>query len=971
MRVKQPPRLGVRAEPHERPRQGGPAARWGGGVVRLPAPAPELRTVVFPALMAVAPVVVSLALWLLLRSPAMLAFALFGPVMAVASYLQAKRQARRDRAQALAAFEDSLSATLEDARLLTAQDLGELQRSAPGARSVLAGVEVPHDVEVALGFGVIASRVRVEGEVRELPVGVRESLDTLLRHQDAPVLADGTTMRLSGSRRCILAIARALLVQHLVSPQTVWLGQGEAAAELGSELDSIGVEWRVTTGVGETCDLLIAFEGTKRGASAPTDSASRPGGPALRLYARSTRAVEIELLSGARVVARPELVTAEELRAFCQSRFPELAATSWPSPVSRSEPRGHPETSVAQRTASLFAELGTSRGQPYGIDLVRSGPHAVVGGTTGSGKSELLVTWVLEITAQRSTREVQILCFDFKGGATFDPIGDLPHCVGIVTDLDEAEARRAATSLGAELRARELALRSAKAKHIGELAGLPRLVIVVDEYQALLASSAELQSVFADISARGRSLGVHLVLCAQQPATAVRGSTLSNCSIRICLRVVAEVDSQALLGTVSAAQIRADAPGSAICVAGDKTAEVQVYRSLPGDIYRRIEAAVEREGHLGLPPPQPPWLPALPVEILLADLQRGDDGLTFGLTDNTETRRQPPAKFRATDGAVVVVGGPRTGKTGALAGIAWAARASQGQPPPRVVVVGSDPEAAWDQLWRGDLTAKECLLILDNVDELLGSIDEPHRTALTERLLFLLRHSASGRPAVVFSVSRVTGTTSGLVAAAAQTLRLVGGDRNVYVMAGGEAADHRVDAPPGRGIWQGHPCQVAWTPHPLRPDGALPTLGVEIADLAHGSRDRDLIVVARRGAPIRRALESEGILCIDFDAWRLDAVRPGEAHALATTQPGPGRAVIGDVEAWQTQFGLLARLAAQHTVLLAGVTPSEHRLLLRGDQIPPFVTDASRSAVVRDPEGGMTRVRWADPGAVGQSAAGT
>ncbi|PPF84833.1 hypothetical protein C5E07_04815 [Pseudoclavibacter sp. RFBJ3] len=944
------------------------------GVVHLPTIVPGERTVVFPALMALAPVVVALVLWALLSSPVMLAFAFLGPVMAVASYAESRRQSRAEHGRAQAVFESELDVCVREARVLARHDLRELHRSAPGARALISGGSAARESQLNLGFGCVRARFKIQGELRELPDEAHARLEPFLVLEDAPVLADSERVRLTGNPHLMLAVSRALLLQRAAG--RVAIGAGAVGEALNGEIRGLRGDWRPVLAADHGPGMLLDF-GTdfdpRASASGPSP---RPRTPRreVRIRMLSPTRASVELADGQSLTVRPELVTVEELRAFAQRRAPCESGQLFEGPDG--------DTAAAASTlrlrrvphhASLAAQIGTRNGVAFQVDLVAAGPHAVVGGTTGSGKSELLVTWVLAMTATRSTRDVQVLCFDFKGGATFDPIAALPHCVGVVTDLDDHEARRAATSLSAEIRFRERALRAAGAKHVGELPSLARLVVVVDEYQALVDADAELQAVFSDISARGRSLGVHLILCAQQPASAVRGATLANCSIRISLRVIAEADSTAVIGSGAAADLPASTPGVAIIVAGDGAARVQVQRSSPDTIAACIRACAEREAHLGGTLPRPPWLPALPAEIAASALEEPSTldasgildepsgrGLAFGIADDTELRRQPTAVFSPELGAMLVIGGPRTGKTGCLAMLAETARTELGAESPAVVVLSVDPETAWDQLWSPELTSRHGLLLADDVDLFLSQVDEPYRSAFAERLTLLLRRSATGFTAVVFTASRATGHASVLVAAAAQTLRLVGGDRAAYVMAGGEPSDHRSHAGPGRANWHGLPCQVARSTRPLRALRGHSDHAGDPRDALALSDTENLLVAARRIEPLRRILEARGFACTTLDAWLGDRA-PGAGPMQAPNADAANRrAVLGVVDEWQAQFGLLSRLAAEHPVLLSGLSTGEHRTLLRGDPLPPPVLDARRGAVLRGRSGDMTRIRWTD-----------
>ncbi|PPG35099.1 hypothetical protein C5E10_05735 [Pseudoclavibacter sp. RFBG4] len=937
------------------------------GVVHLPASVPGARTVVFPTLMAVAPVVVALALWALLSSPVMLAFAVLGPVMAVASYAESRRQSRAEHGRAQAVFESELDVCVREARGLAHRDLRELHRSAPGARRLISGCSAARESQLILGFGRVRARFKIHGQLRELPDEAQARLEPFLVLDDAPVVADSERVRLTGNRHLILAASRALLTQRAAGRVTI--GAGAVGEALNGEIRGLRGDWRPVLTADRGPGMLLDFG---------VDLDSRADGPGpsprqrtppreLRIRMLSPVRASVELADGQSQTVRPELVTVEELRAFAQRSARPESGQLIEGPVGDAAASSTLRLRRAPHHASLAAPIGTQDGVAFEVDLVAAGPHAVVGGTTGSGKSELLVTWVLAMTATRSTRDVQVLCFDFKGGATFDPIATLPHCVGVVTDLDDDEARRAATSLSAEIRFRERAIRAAGAKHVGEVPSLARLVVVVDEYQALVDSDAELQAVFSDISARGRSLGVHLILCAQQPASAVRGATLANCSVRISLRVIAEADSTAVIGTGAAAKLPVSTPGLAIVVAGEGAAQVQVRRSSPDTIAACIRACAEREAHLGGALPRPPWLPALPAEIAASTLDASGTldepsgrGLAFGIADDTELRRQPTAVFSPELGAMLVIGGPRTGKTGCLAMLAETARTVHGAESPAVVVLSDDPETAWDQLWSPELTSRHGLLLADDVDLFLSQVDEPYRSAFAERLTLLLRRSATGFPAVVFTASRATGHASVLVAAAAQTLRLVGGDRAAYVMAGGEPSDHRSHAGPGRANWHGLPCQVARATRPLRAHRARSDDSGDQRDALAQTGTENLLVAARRIEPLRRILEARGFTCTTLGAWLADRAADAGPAPARNTDAAPRRAVLGVVDDWQAQFGLLSRLAAEHPVLLSGLSTGEHRTLLRGDPLPPPVLDARRGAVLRSLTGEMTRVHWTD-----------
>ncbi|WP_344337531.1 FtsK/SpoIIIE domain-containing protein [Brevibacterium salitolerans] len=253
-------------------------------------------------------------------------------------------------------------------------------------------------------------------------------------------------------------------------------------------------------------------------------------------------------------------------------------------------------------------------------DLLRHGPHALVAGTTGSGKSVLLQSWLELLCRRHSPQQLRLVLLDFKGGAGLSRFAEDPHTDALVTDLDEASALRAVRSIGAEVKRRERLLAAAEAHDIeeycarrdsqeraspeagaqggrrtagGEEEGvdglplMPRLLIVVDEFHVLAALSTTVLTQLERLTALGRSLGIHLLLATQRPAGVVTAQMRTNIALRICLRVRDEADSLDVVGVPDAARIPPDQPGRALLSYGEG---VQAFRcGLP-------EPAVPAEG---------------------------------------------------------------------------------------------------------------------------------------------------------------------------------------------------------------------------------------------------------------------------------------------------------------------------------------------------------------------------------------
>ena len=173
-----------------------------------------------------------------------------------------------------------------------------------------------------------------------------------------------------------------------------------------------------------------------------------------------------------------------------------------------------------------------------------------------------------------SPERVTFLLVDYKGGAAFKECVDLPHTVGMVTDLDRNEVRRALISLNAELHHRELLLQKADAKDLLEMERKghpdtpPSLLIVVDEFAALAKEVPEFVDGVVDVALRGRSLGLHLVLATQRPAGVITGQIRANTNLRIALRMAADDESADVVGSPVAAAIERRLPGRAVARIG-------------------------------------------------------------------------------------------------------------------------------------------------------------------------------------------------------------------------------------------------------------------------------------------------------------------------------------------------------------------------------------------------------------------
>ena len=370
------------------------------------------------------------------------------------------------------------------------------------------------------------------------------------------------------------------------------------------------------------------------------------------------------------------------------------------------------------QTAPLRAPLGIGAEGVVEIDLERDGPHALVAGTTGSGKSELLRTLVAGLAARVSPDDVTFLLVDFKGGSAFDACARLPHVVGLVTDLDEHLAARALRCLDAELRHRERVLRGRGAPDLAayrRVAGdepLPRLVVVVDELASLKAEVPGFVDALVGVAQRGRSLGVHLVLATQRPAGVVTDDIRANTSLRVALRVEDAPESVDVIGVATAAAISRRSPGRAFVRRGpDAVVALQTARATtlracgpppavavrpfnlgppsaasgghghdsPTDLDAVVDACALVFARSGAAPPRRPWIEPLPAEVDLAGLARhcsgGADAIAFAWADDPDHQCRLPHSWSPRSGNLLVIGSRGSGTTTALTSIAVAAAA--------------------------------------------------------------------------------------------------------------------------------------------------------------------------------------------------------------------------------------------------------------------------------------------------------
>ena len=227
----------------------------------------------------------------------------------------------------------------------------------------------------------------------------------------------------------------------------------------------------------------------------------------------------------------------------------------------------------AQRYASnIRCYLGVSSGGSLNIGLSEHGPHWLLGGTTGAGKSQLLRSLVLSAALRYPPERLGLILVDFKGSAGLGPLAQLPHALSVLSNFDVSAVERALEFLRADIHRREVDLQAlgvnsyrdylASCQAAGTIPRYPELLIVVDEFRMLIDSMPDAMAELMRIATIGRSLGLHLVLATQRPQGAISQDIRANIATSICLRVASAQDSYNLLEHESAAYISAAHPGA-------------------------------------------------------------------------------------------------------------------------------------------------------------------------------------------------------------------------------------------------------------------------------------------------------------------------------------------------------------------------------------------------------------------------
>lgn len=553
--------------------------------------------------------------------------------------------------------------------------------------------------------------------------------------------------------------------------------------------------------------------------------------------------------------------------------------------------------------------------EPVPLDLWAA-PHALVAGVTGSGKTELLRAWVAALCEQFGPHQLALVVLDYKGGSGFADLWPLPQLAALCTDLDDSDITRCAVALRSELARREATLARAGLRNWEALPSdsAARLVVIIDEYQLLVERSPELHSVFADMAARGRALGVHLVLCTQHPGQVVRDQILANCGLRICLRVLDPAQSQAIIGTAAAAEL-----GAAGAVVSRSEHGLLTWRVQPLDRTRR-EQLIARWGEH--PRAEAPWLTPIPASLSVAVARSliPDADAALAVRDLVAERRYEalglsgPVRLR-------VIGPSGSGRSAALDRIAELSAASGYQ----VRYCLGRPADRW-QLLASLEPAAHTVLLLDDLDDALLSFDPDYRPLVLERLREWTREPRAN---------------------------IVWTQRGPTVLDDFLPGVLQLTAQPGCATWRGAPAQL------ILPQAARPDARELIAEVPLWQPNGPTIVVTRSPERfVARATER---------GWHAEPLGPGVRGREALERfrdAGPEEPAVlcGDPEHWISLGAEASAALASARLLFADGRLSDYRVVSRRTTLPPLIESGEGWLIEHGNAPARTRLPWSSGG---------
>ncbi|MFF1382705.1 FtsK/SpoIIIE domain-containing protein [Arthrobacter sp. NPDC058288] len=622
-----------------------------------------LLTAVLPLLIGVGLAVIT-GMWMFLAFTAVSAFSVLVPVMA----------GRRQRCQ----LKSLVAIAVEE-------DIERRRRSAPSAAELVlrgqtdhsdppAGPAIPDDVALRLGLAEQLANISLDPadpDFEAPAVGLMPFIHqlsdlTFIRgpQQDVAGLIRFVIMQLTSCR----SSSRTRVLVHGSPPTLPLTARYLTPVTLSSSLRTTSDLLERGIDRAQERGVLILTGGVDGSAGLPVVSAAAisRGWQVLDCTqaGAATPGTVIELGgAAARVCAPgsatdfiPDLVPETFFDRYCRIMAPRLERSPGSGPgvphnCSMADLLAGSATDTAGRWAAgrrspgLSVPIGMAAQGPRMLDLESDGPHLLVAGTTGSGKSELLRSLAAGLALSYPPDRINFLFIDFKGGSGLGPLTGLPHCVGMLTDLTRHELDRALISLRAEIRHREELLSAAQAPDLasyrsgGSAAGpLPHLVLIIDEFRMLVEDAPEALKELMRIAAIGRSLGIHLIMATQRPQGALTADIRANVTTSIALRVQSEMESVDIINSRVAAGIPLSSPGRAYFARGMEdpvefqTASLAGAEAALGASAVRVRGAEEAlvastaDGHAAPRPGPSPALAAGPVVTSLVQLWDAMEG---------------------------------------------------------------------------------------------------------------------------------------------------------------------------------------------------------------------------------------------------------------------------------------------------------------------------------------------------------
>lgn len=419
---------------------------------------------------------------------------------------------------------------------------------------------------------------------------------------------------------------------------------------------------------------------------------------------------------------------------FVKSSFTQGALTSYYTLFDLYNIKSEDELDIIQKWQNnkvyetMKAPLGVRAGdEVVYLDLHEKfhGPHGLVAGTTGSGKSEIIQTYITSLAINYHPYDISIIIIDYKGGGMANQFKNLPHLVGTITNLDGNQINRSLISIKSELKRRQRIFSEYNVNHIDSYIKLfksgqakeaiPHLLIIADEFAELKSDQPDFMRELVSAARIGRSLGVHLILATQKPSGVVDDQIWSNSKFKLCLKVQDDADSNEMIKSPLAANITN--PGRAYFQVGNneifelfqsawsgakkydtddiskKDVEISevlidgsrkvIYSSKNDDNKKegktQLDVVIDKINEVtkinGIKKLQGPWLPALEEVMYLENIVDGVEEFIWdsndlninpiiGLLDSPQRQIQKNLSINLSEnGHTLILGSPGVGKT--------------------------------------------------------------------------------------------------------------------------------------------------------------------------------------------------------------------------------------------------------------------------------------------------------------------